>query len=132
MQPTPTTISEVLGQAAQLIRTNGLHLGDYVADPFNRRLSTPHHERPMDVVGALYCAVSGDPRIPSNLMWQAIRQIAPGVLVSGQDAWGSSLNDLERHLHDWSDEHDAEYVVAWLLNQARRISAQNARLAVAA
>lgn len=129
MKPTPHSVPEVFARAAQLIRTNGKHDGDYVADPFDRHSSTPHSARPMDVVGALFCAVSGDPRTPSDLAWRAIQRIAPRVLVDGQPTWGESIADLERHLHAWSDEHDAEYVVTWLLNRARLM---NTRLAVAA
>lgn len=125
----PTTVAEVLYRAAQLIRTNGLHHGDYVADPFNRNMDTPHCERPMDVVGALFCAVSGDPRVPSNLAWHAIGIIGRRVVVNGQPAWGTSIDDLERHLHAWSDEHDAEHVTTWLSSMGRLL---NTRLAVAA
>lgn len=131
MKPTPIIprmVPEVLQRAAQLIRANGLGT-DFVADPFNRRMSTPRSERPMNVVGAVRCAVSGDPFIPSDLAIDAICYIGRLVLVDGQPSWGSSIGDLERHVSNWSDEHDAEYVVAWLLAQALSL---NARMAVAA
>ncbi len=119
----PTDRHAVLARAARIIENNGIHHGDYVADPFNRRTTTPHHQRPMSVVGALNCAVSGDPRIPSNLSWEALRTVARVVRVQGEPAWSESIEDQERHVEEWSDSQSAEYAVdmLWLLSGLRSL-----------
>jgi hypothetical protein len=124
----PTDRHSVIAQAARIIETNGLWHGDYVPDVFNRRTSTPHHARPMSVVAALNCAVTGDPRTPSNLSWAALRTVARVVRVEGEPAWSESIEDQERHVDSWSDSHKAAYVIDMLLS----ISGQRASREVAA
>jgi hypothetical protein len=124
----PTDHHTVLARAANILKTNGIHRGDYVADPFNRRSTTPHDTRPMSVVGAINCAVTDDPRTPSNLAWLAISALACVVLVNGEPAMSRSLEDQERHVDAWSDSVSADYAIHFLLNRA----GQRPRRAVAA
>ena len=124
----PTDRHRVIAQAAHIIKTNGLWHGDWIPDPFNRRMDTPHHLRPMSVVAALNCASTGDPRTPSNLSWAAMRTVARVVRVNGEPAWSESIEDQERHVDNWSDSHTAAYVVDLL----ESISGQCASRAVAA
>lgn len=107
----PTDRFAVLAAAAQIIALNGLHHGDHVADPFNQRSHTAHWLRPMSVVGAINCAVSQDPRTPSNLAWRTIQLLARSVRVDGETARSDSIEDCERHVEAWSDENLAGLVV---------------------
>jgi hypothetical protein len=107
----PTDARAVLARAAQIIALHGLHRGDYVADPFNRVSRSPHYLRPMSAVGALYCAVTRDPRTPSNLAWQALRLLADVVLVDGEPAWSDSIEDCDRHVDAWADASSEAHVV---------------------
>jgi hypothetical protein len=111
----PTDRHGVLARAAQIIQAQGLNHGDFVLDPFNRRSTTSHRTRPMSVVGAIQCAVSGDPRTPSNLAWDAIITLSRVVQVDGQVAWSGSIEDRERHVEAWSDSVSADYAVEMLL-----------------
>lgn len=132
MKPTliiPTMVPQVLERAGLILQKNGRHCGDYVFDPLNRALSTPHHTRTMDAVGALFCAVTNDPRTPSPLAMRAVEYVGARVLVDGEPAWGERYADLERHVHDWSDANSCQVVAGWLLDEARTLTA---RMAVAA
>jgi hypothetical protein len=122
----PTDRAGVLARAALIIAHQGLHHGDFIPDPFDRRLSTPHYLRPMSVVGAINCAVSGDPRIPSNLSWAAIRLVGRMVLVDGEPAAADTIEALERHVDNWSDDHSAAQVVEGLRLLAGRSATQAA------
>jgi hypothetical protein len=124
----PTDRHGVLAEAARIIQANGLHHGDFVLDPFNRRSTTPHRTRPMSVVGAIQCAVSGDPRTASTLAIEAIAVLSSLVQVNGQPAWSGSIEDRERHVEAWSDSVSAEYAAKMLL----LVSGRRVLLAVAA
>ncbi len=123
----PTSRAGVLARAALIIAHQGLHHGDFIPDPFDRRSSTPHYLRPMSAVGAINCAVSGDPRIPSNLSWAAIRLLGRMVLVHGDQAADNSIEVLERHVDAWSDASSPGEVVTMLRLLAGRT--ETARLA---
>jgi hypothetical protein len=129
----PTDRAGVLARAALIIAHQGKHSGDFIPDPFNRRSSSPHYLRPMSAVGAINCAVSGDPRIPSNLSWAAVRLLGRMVLVDGDRAADDSIEVLERHVDAWSDDNSAVQVVATLRMLAGRLTfGATARSAVAA
>jgi hypothetical protein len=118
----PTDRHAVLAKAAQIIQTNGLHHGDFVADPFNRTSRTPHCKRPMSVVGAIRCAVAGDPHIESALAWEAITTLSRIVRVDGEPAWPGAIADRERHVEEWSDRSTASFVINTLmLASGRRV-----------
>lgn len=121
----PTDARAVLARAAQIIALHGLHHGDYVVDPFNRASRSPHYLRPMSAVGALNCAVTRDPRTPSNLAWQALRLLAEVVLVDSEPAWSANIEDCERHVEAWSDASSDTHVVHTMrLLAARRPAAR--------
>ncbi|NUP24146.1 MAG: hypothetical protein HOZ81_50440 [Streptomyces sp.] len=110
----PTDHHKVLARAAQILEHNGIFHGDFIPDPFNRRMTIPDHLRPMSVRAALNCAVTGDPRLPSNASWAALRVLARTVLVKNEPAWSDSIEDAERHVDRWSDSVPAEYAVHML------------------
>jgi hypothetical protein len=128
----PTDRSAVLARAAQIIARHGLYHGDYVVDPFNRRSDRPHYLRPMSAVGAINCAVSEDPRTPSNLSWAALQLLAGVVLVDGELARSGSIEDCERHVEAWSDASSREHVAQTLRLLAGRSACEVAMSAVAA
>lgn len=124
-------VRDVFAGAAKLTSLYGIHRGDLVEDPYSRRLQSPVHQRPMSVVGALNCAVSGDPRIPSNLSWAALVQLGTRVRVDGESAEGESLEDFQRHVEAWSDVTPKETAIAVLRLLSGRVGL-NSRVAVAA
>ncbi|MGE7437525.1 DUF6197 family protein [Kitasatospora sp. NPDC001175] len=118
----PTDRHTVLAKTAQIIQVNGLHHGDFVADPFNRTSKTPHYQRPMSVVGAIRCAVAGDPHIESLLAWEAIAALSQIVRVDGEPARSETIADQERHVEEWSDRATASLVINTLmLASGRRV-----------
>lgn len=101
----PTTIPGVFRAAARLLAVNGLHQGDYCTDSLDRVSSTPHAERPLSIVAALYCAVSGDPHLPSPLADGAIPVLAHRLEIDGEGPWlGCGLFNLKAHIDAWGDE----------------------------
>ncbi len=110
----PTDPHGVLARAAQTLSLHGLYHGDFVVDPFNRRSDRPHYLRPMSAVGAIQCAVTQDPRTPSNLAWQALQLLAKVVVVNGEPARSGSIEDCERHVERWSDSNSREHVTQTL------------------
>jgi hypothetical protein len=101
----PSTVPQVFRAAARLLAANGLHQGDYCPDPFDRRTSTPHDQRPLSVVAALYCAVSGDPHLPDPLADTATQVLAHRLEVGGEGPWlGCGMFNLKAHVDSWGDE----------------------------
>ncbi|MFE6225426.1 hypothetical protein [Streptomyces sp. NPDC057854] len=97
--PRPTTVPAVLLAAARIIETNGWWPTDWVEDAFDRRLTTPHASRRMNIVGAIRCAVSGDPHRESQLADTAIGYVALSLDPEWTDAYS-----LRAHVDDWAQE----------------------------
>ncbi|MFJ3097408.1 DUF6197 family protein [Streptomyces hydrogenans] len=97
--PRPTTVPAVLLAAARIIETNGFFGSDWVEDTFDRRLATPHASRRMNLVGAIRCAVSGDPHVESQLADTAIGYVALSLDPEWTDAFS-----LRAHVDDWAEE----------------------------
>ncbi|MFE5771403.1 hypothetical protein ACFQ7O_23920 [Streptomyces sp. NPDC056485] len=103
MPPRPTTVPAVLHAAARILRATGLYRGDYVQDAFDREFTTPHTQRPMSVVAALRCAVSGDPHRLTVLADRALSELA--LAIDEGPVWGDVFS-LEAHVDRWSDAPD--------------------------
>ncbi|MFF7610702.1 DUF6197 family protein [Streptomyces lavendulae] len=101
--PRPTTVPAVLRAAARILRTTGLYQGEYVRDTFDRELTTPHSQRPMSVVAALRCAVSGNPHTLDVLADRALSEVA--MAIEEGPFWGDVVS-LEAHVDRWSDAPD--------------------------
>ncbi|MDT0409897.1 MULTISPECIES: DUF6197 family protein [Streptomyces] len=101
----PMALSTLFRTAARILARVGLHQGDYLPDVFDRRLTTPHSERPMCLVAALRCAATGDPHRISILAGDAIRVLADRLVVNGEEGpYGSDELACEFHLAQWGDE----------------------------
>lgn len=98
-----TTVRDVERAAARILAANGLHKGDLVVDTFDRELSTPHSERPMSIVAALNCAVSGDPHLPSDLSRAAVAALAHRLTVKGEGPYAEDELALAFHVEAWSE-----------------------------
>ncbi|MEU0978513.1 hypothetical protein ABZ488_04785 [Streptomyces griseus] len=101
--PRPTTVPAVFRAAARLLAANGHYQGDYLPDPFNRRLTTPDAERPLSIVAAIRCVVTGVPRRPAPLAEEAIKVLAGRLKVDGQPAWNDEPDNLAIHVAKWGD-----------------------------
>lgn len=99
----PTTIPGVFRAAARLLAANGLFQGDFVPDVFDREMCVPHFLRPMSIVAALKCAVSGDPHRTSLLADEAIATLALRLEVDGEGPLLGGIFDLEAHVDSWGD-----------------------------
>ncbi|MGW8326540.1 DUF6197 family protein [Streptomyces sp. NPDC055897] len=102
----PTTVTAVFRAAARLIATNGHYQGDYCPDPFDREMDPaelPHHMRPLSIVAALRCAVSGDPHTNSLLSDAAISVLALRLEVNGEGPFWGDIFSLEFHIAEWGD-----------------------------
>lgn len=99
----PTTVPGVYRAAARLLTANGLYKGDFVPDAFDREMDVPHHLRPMSIVAALKCAVSGDPHRTSLLADEAIAVLALRLEVDGEGPLLGGIFDLEAHVDAWGD-----------------------------
>ncbi|OYP14007.1 hypothetical protein CFC35_05435 [Streptomyces sp. FBKL.4005] len=99
-QARPTTVPAVFRAAARIIAANGLWQGDYVPDPFDREMCIPHALRPMSIVAALKCAVSGDPHTWSMLADEAIGVLA--LRLNDGPEYGD-IDSLEEHVDAWGD-----------------------------
>lgn len=99
----PTTVPGVFRAAARLLAVNGLYQGDFVPDAFDREMDVPHHLRPMSIVAALKCVVSGDPHRPSLLADEAIAVLALRLEVDGEGPLFGGIFDLEAHVDAWGD-----------------------------
>jgi hypothetical protein len=109
IQPTatrpPMALATLFRRAARLLAQVGLYQGDYLPDPFDRRLSTPHTTRPMCLAAVLRCAATGDPHRPSILAGDAIRVLADRLVVNGeQGPYAADELACEFHLAQWGDE----------------------------
>jgi hypothetical protein len=112
----PATLPAVFRAAARLIAVNGHHQGDYCPDMGDRVLVTPHAERPLSIVGAIRCAVSGDPHVRSGLSELAVQVLAHRLEVDGEPPFSNEPLTLECHIDAWGDAEGrrAETVVAVL------------------
>lgn len=99
----PQTVREVERAAARILVRVGLHQGDLVEDTFDRVLTTPHVGRPMSIVAALNCAVTGDPHRPSDLSRAAVASLAHRLLVNEQGPYGDDELALAWHVDSWGD-----------------------------
>ncbi|MEU5976294.1 hypothetical protein [Streptomyces sp. NPDC047315] len=97
-----TTLPQVLRSAARIIARQGHWPYDYVPDAFDREMTQPHALRPMSIVAALKCAVTGDPHRDSLLADEAIATLALRLEVDGE---GPHFRDdvfrLEGHIEAW-------------------------------
>jgi hypothetical protein len=104
--PRPTTLPAVYRAAARLIATNGHWQGDILPDPFDREISpieVPHDMRPMSIVAALRCVVTGDPHRNSLLADNAIAVLAVRLEVGGEGPFWGDIFSLEFHVAAWGD-----------------------------
>src|ERR1043165_5215977 len=90
----PTTVPAVFRAAARILSANGLYQGNYVPDTFDREMCIPHFLRPMSIVAALKCAVSGDPHLTSPLADEAIAVLALRLRVDGEPPFYGGIFDL--------------------------------------
>lgn len=105
-QAHPTTVSAVLRAAARLLAKNGHHQGDYCPDPFDRKTTSPHGERPMSIVAAIRCVASphgDDPHRETALSERAVKALAGRLLVDDEPAWNDEPYWLETHVANWGD-----------------------------
>jgi hypothetical protein len=102
-QARPTTVPGVYRAAARILAANGLYQGDFVPDTFDREMCIPHFLRPMSIVAALKCAVSGDPHAESLLADEAIAVLALRLEVNGEGPVYGGIFDLEAHVDAWGD-----------------------------
>lgn len=111
--PRRNPLSAVFRKAARLIAVNGHFQGDHVPDPFDREMCIPHFLRPMSIVAAVKCAVSGDPHVTSLLADSAIARLA--LWLDGGPEYGDIFS-LEAHVDEWGDAQgrSVESVVAVL------------------
>lgn len=115
-QARPMTIPGVFRAAARLIVVNGHWQGDYCPDPFDRHVKTPHAERPLSIVAALRCVVSGSPHRTTDLSEAAVKVLAHRLLVDGEPPFNDTTLMLECHVAEWGDAEGrtTESVVAVL------------------
>ncbi|MFD6620006.1 hypothetical protein ACFWFB_32715 [Streptomyces albidoflavus] len=100
---TPTSLPRIFRSAARILAANGLHQGDFVEDPFDRRSKSSHATRPMSIVAALNCAVTGDPHRPTAESREAIRVLALRLVVRGSGPYGEDELALAFHVDEWGD-----------------------------
>jgi hypothetical protein len=115
-QARPTTVPGVFRAAARLVAANGHYQGDYLPDPFDRVSKTPHASRPLSIVAAVRCVVSGSPHRETPLSELAVRVLAHRLLVDGEQPFNDEPMTLEFHIANWGDVEGrtAESVVAVL------------------
>ena len=101
--PRPTTVPAVFRAAARLLAANGHYQGDYCPDVFDREMCIPHFLRPLSIVAALRCAVSGDPHETSLLSDRAISVLALRLEVNGEGPFWGDIFSLEFHIAAWGD-----------------------------
>ena len=98
-----TTLPQVYRFAARLLVKNGHHQGDYMPDPFDRRLTTLHVDRPLSIVAAIRAVANGNPHVVSPFSELAIRQLAARLLVDGEGPFGETRLAQELHVDSWGD-----------------------------
>lgn len=99
----PTTLPGAFRAAARLLAANGHHQGDYCPDPFDRRTTTPHETRPLSIVAALRCSVSGNPHRTSELSEAAVKVLAHRLTVDGEPPFNDDELILESHVAEWGN-----------------------------
>ncbi|MEU3529408.1 hypothetical protein AB0E62_37145 [Streptomyces sp. NPDC038707] len=102
-QARPTTVTAVFRAAARLIVANGHHQGDYCPDPFDRVSKTSHADRPLSIVAAIRCVVSGSPHRETPLAEAAVKALAYRLVVDDEPAWNDESFWLETHVANWGD-----------------------------
>lgn len=109
----PADVTAVFRRAARILTANGFYQGDHFPDAFDREMDVAPALRPLSVVAALKCAVTGDPRSTSILADHAIAVLA---LRLGYRQQPGGIFDLEDHIDTWSDDprRTLESVVAVL------------------
>jgi hypothetical protein len=119
------SLPRIFRGAARILAVNSLHQGDFVKDALDRRLTTPHTERPMSIVAALHCAVTGDPHRPAAESRGAVRVLAHRLIVRGEGPYGEDERALAAHVDEWGDEvsRTTESAVAVLEQAADEVSA---------
>jgi hypothetical protein len=126
----------VFRRAATILTVNGLHQGDLILDPCNRRGTTlPDAQRPMSLASAIRCAATGDPRADSELSRAALGFAAARLTADGDVCiYASSRLDVEWHLQAWNDRiHVTARMAARVLFMlATQAEAASAPVAVAA
>lgn len=102
--PRPATIPAVFRAAARLLAANGHYQGDYLPDPFDRVLATPHAVRPLSIVAAIRYATSGR-HVESDLSERAISVLAGRLEVSEDDPVVPPGDRFacELHVANWGD-----------------------------
>jgi hypothetical protein len=112
----PVTVAGVFRAAARLIAANGHYQGDYCPDVFDREMCIPHFLRPLSIVAAIRCVVSGDPHSPSRLADEAMGTLALRLEVNGEGPFWGDVFSLEFHVAAWGDAagRTVESVVAVL------------------
>lgn len=115
-QSRPATLSQVFRAAARLIVVNGHWQGDYCPDPFDRHVKTSHASRPLSIVAAIRCVVSGSPHRTTPLSEAAVQALAHRLEVDGEPPFNDTPLMLECHVAEWGDVEGrlAESVVAVL------------------
>jgi hypothetical protein len=113
MRPNPTGLAEALIRAAEIIETNGLHKGAFVApasvpDRHGRLHVDDLALRPVDMVGAIRIAYGSSPEDLSNLdANQAVRFVSErSELLNGEAPLSTGTPDDEgywEHLAGWND-----------------------------
>jgi hypothetical protein len=102
--PRPTTIPAAFRAAARLLAANGHYQGDYLPDPFDRVLTTPHASRPLSIVAAIRYAVSGR-HLETELSERAISVLAGRLTVDENDPVVPPSDRFlcELHVAYWGD-----------------------------
>ena len=98
-----TSVPQTFRYAARLLVRNGHHQGDYMPDPFDRRLTSLHVNRPLSIVAALRCVANGNPRIASPLSEAAVKVLAHRLTVDGEPPFSEEPFLLECHVAEWGD-----------------------------
>ena len=102
--PRPTTVAGVFRAAARILVRNGHWQGDYCPDTFDREMDTPHSERPLSIVAAVRCAVTGDVHETSMLADEAVGFLALRLEVGGEmGPFFGDIFSLEWHVAAWGD-----------------------------
>lgn len=102
-QARPSTVPQVFRAAARLLVVNGHWQGDYLPDPFDRYVKTPHASRPLSIVAALRCVVSGDPHQRMPLSDAAVLTLAHRLLVEGEEPANDEPETVAGHVNAWGD-----------------------------
>lgn len=100
----PATVTDVFRAAARLLAANGHYQGDFVPDMRDREMCIPHFLRPMSIVAALKCCVTGDPHATTLLADKAIDTLALRLEVNGEmGPYYGDIVSLEDHIAAWGD-----------------------------